>query len=61
MNELDSLATQQTFAPGSILFGRYKLVRLIARGSRGDLWEAQDQRLQLDVALKILIGVIPTN
>jgi serine/threonine protein kinase len=56
MNELDSLATQQTFAPGNILFGRYKLVRLIARGSRGDLWEALDQRLQLDVALKILIG-----
>ncbi|MCB1208407.1 MAG: protein kinase, partial [Verrucomicrobiales bacterium] len=56
MNDLDLQATQQNYTPGSTLFGRYMLTRLIARGKRGDLWEAQDQRLQLDVAIKLLVG-----
>jgi len=38
---------------GSILAGRYELVRFIARGGMGEVYEAEDRQLQRQVAVKV--------
>src|SRR5450755_3988524 len=40
------------FAPGQILAGRFKVVRFVARGGMGEVYEAQDQELNERVAVK---------
>ena len=39
---------------GSVLAGRYQLIRHIARGGMGDVYEAEDRQLQRRVAVKVL-------
>lgn len=39
---------------GSVLAGRYELIRHIARGGMGDVYEAEDRQLQRRVAVKVL-------
>lgn len=43
--------------PGEIINDRYILVRSIGRGSFGEVWLATDQKLGLDVAIKIYIAL----
>lgn len=38
--------------PGDILQGRYKIIRLLGRGGQGAVYEAEDLRLKITVALK---------
>jgi serine/threonine protein kinase/tetratricopeptide (TPR) repeat protein len=40
------------FAPGQILAGRFKVVRFVARGGMGEVYEAQDLELNERVAVK---------
>lgn len=42
-----------TFVPGQILY-KYKLIRLLGRGSFGEVWFANDDAIDKKVALKIL-------
>ncbi len=49
------MTTSSTSAPllGAVLADRYELVRLIARGGMGDVYEAQDRLLRRQVAVKV--------
>lgn len=47
--------------PGSLIFQRYQIVRLIGRGGMGAVYEAMDRRLRNTVALKQMLGDAPEN
>ncbi|HKT79482.1 MAG TPA: hypothetical protein VJP86_04640, partial [Vicinamibacterales bacterium] len=42
------------FRPGDLLCNRFRIVRFIARGGMGELFEAEDTTLGERVALKII-------
>lgn len=56
MTEADQTPPIQTPDPllGRLLAGRYRVVALIARGGMARLYRARDERLERDVALKVL-------
>jgi len=47
-----SVSVDCTFSPNQVLAGRYKIVRFIARGNMGEVYEAQDLELHQNLALK---------
>lgn len=47
-----------TFQPGQLVAGRYEIVRFIAKGGMGEVYEAKDLELNDRVALKTLLPEI---
>ena len=45
---------RDALAPGSLLAGRYRIERFLARGGMGEVHEAHDQLLDVTLALKTL-------
>src|SRR5215210_5707290 len=43
---------EPAFAPGEMIAGRYRIVRFLARGGMGEVYEVEDQELRDRVALK---------
>jgi serine/threonine protein kinase len=48
------VGTVSHIVEASLLTGRYQLASVLGRGGMGDVWLACDQRLQRDVAIKVL-------
>ena len=49
------------FAPGEIVSGRYRVIRFLARGGMGEVYEAEDFELKEHVALKTLLPEIASD
>ena len=49
---LCGVSYEHTFEPGELLDGRFRIVREIAQGGMGVVYEAVDERLQRRIALK---------
>ena len=47
-----------TFSGGDLVSGRYRIVRFVARGGMGEVYEAKDLELETTVALKTLLPEI---
>jgi tetratricopeptide (TPR) repeat protein len=49
------------FAPGEVVAGRFRIVRFLARGGMGELYEAEDLELHEQVALKRVLPTIAAD
>jgi len=61
MDDLDLGATIRGFSPGQKLFGRYTLKKQLGRGGMGVVWQARDESLEQDVAIKLLPEMVATD
>jgi len=52
--ESSSLDANSAFRIDNVIFNRFKILRFIARGGMGEVWEAWDSQLQERVALKTI-------
>jgi eukaryotic-like serine/threonine-protein kinase len=54
-------ATSQSFVPGDIAAGRFRIVRLLGRGGMGEVYEAEDTLLGERLALKTILSEIASD
>lgn len=54
LNTPDPEPTLRGLSPGQIVFGRFRIERMLGRGGMGEVWQARDEKLGVDLALKFL-------
>ena len=59
--DLDPLPLVTRFAAGDKLAGRYRIIRFIARGGMGEVYEAEDEMLGTRIAVKTVAATISDN
>lgn len=57
----ESMPAAIIFSSGEVVSGRYRIVRFIARGGMGEVYEAEDLELRGRVALKTLLPAIASD
>ena len=57
-HELFMATTARGFDPGTMIFNRFVLTRVLGRGGMGIVWLAQDTHLEQEVAIKVLPDVV---
>jgi tetratricopeptide (TPR) repeat protein len=57
----ENLPAAIAFSSGEVVSGRYRIVRFIARGGMGEVYEAEDLELKGQVALKTLLPGIASD
>lgn len=60
-DDLNLAQTVRGLRPGQKVFDRYTLNRVLGRGAMGVVWQAKDEKLGHDVALKFLPEVLTLN